>query len=90
MVAAEAASAGALPVSAAHSGAAEVSQALAADLPDAARHLVSFELSDDAVEAIAARLRAGSGSTSRIASRPAPRCARPSSGCGAGSRSPAG
>ena len=57
MVAAEAASTGALPVSAAHSGAAEVSQALAADLPDVARHLVSFELRDDAVEAIAARLR---------------------------------
>ena len=57
MVAAEAASTGALPVSAAHSGAAEVSQALAADLPEAARDLVSFELSDDAVETIAARLR---------------------------------
>ncbi len=57
MVAAEAASAGALPVSAAHSGAAEVSQALAAELPDVAKHLVSFELRDDAVEAIAARLR---------------------------------
>ena len=57
MVAAEAASTGALPVSAAHSGAAEVSQALAADLPEAARDLVSFELTDDAVETIAARLR---------------------------------
>ncbi len=56
MVAAEAASAGALPVSAAHSGAAEVSQALADDLPAAAKGLVSFELSDDAVAAIAARL----------------------------------
>ena len=57
MVAAEAASAGALPVSAAHSGAAEVSQALADELPDVAKHLVSFELRDDAVDAIAARLR---------------------------------
>ena len=57
MVAAEAASTGALPVSAAHSGAAEVSQALAADLPEGARDLVSFELTDDAVETIAARLR---------------------------------
>jgi glycosyltransferase involved in cell wall biosynthesis len=56
MVAAEAASTGALPVSAAHSGAAEVSQALADDLPGAANGLVSFELRDDAVEAIAARL----------------------------------
>ena len=56
MVAAEAASTGALPVSAAHSGAAEVSHALAADLPDVAKGLVSFELRDDAVEAIAERL----------------------------------
>ena len=57
MVAAEAASTGALPVSAAHSGAAEVSHALAADLPDGAKSLVSFQLRDDAVDAIAARLR---------------------------------
>jgi glycosyltransferase involved in cell wall biosynthesis len=57
MVAAEAASAGALPVSAAHSGAAEVSRALADELPGVAKHLVSFELRDDAVDAIAARLR---------------------------------
>jgi glycosyltransferase involved in cell wall biosynthesis len=56
MVAAEAASTGALPVSAAHSGAAEVSQALAGELPPAAKGLVSFELRDDATEAIAARL----------------------------------
>jgi glycosyltransferase involved in cell wall biosynthesis len=56
MVAAEAASAGALPVSAAHSGAAEVSQALAAELPEATRWLLSFDLDDAAVEAIAARI----------------------------------
>ena len=46
MVAAEAASAGVLPVSAAHSGALEVSRALAAELPDEAAGLVSFEVDD--------------------------------------------
>ena len=56
MVAAEAASAGVLPVSAAHSGALEVSQALAQDLPEEAAGLISFELSEGAIEAIAARL----------------------------------
>ena len=90
MVAAEAASTGALPVSAAHSGAAEVSHALAADLPDGAKSLVSFQLRDDAVDAIAARLGAGSSSTSRIGSPRAPRFAGLSSACGAGSRSPGG
>ena len=58
MVAAEAAATGALPVSAAHSGAAEVSSALAADLPEPVSGLVSFDLDDDAVAAIAARLDA--------------------------------
>jgi len=56
MVAAEAAAAGALPVSAAHSGAAEVSRALAAELPPATADLVSFELDAHAVESIASRL----------------------------------
>ena len=56
MVAAEAASAGVLPVSAAHSGAAEVSLALARELPPAARPLLSFELDDRVVEAIASRV----------------------------------
>lgn len=56
MVAAEAASAGVLPVSAGHSGALEVSRALAADLPDTAAGLVSFPISDGVVEAIASRL----------------------------------
>ena len=76
MVAAEAAAAGALPVSAAHSGAAEVSRALAADLPERGRDLVSFELGDDAVEAIADRLnawlaldRGGSQRGQRLAAR---------------------
>jgi glycosyltransferase involved in cell wall biosynthesis len=56
MVAAEAASAGALPVSAAHSGAVEVSRELARELPAAAAPLVSFELGGNAVEAIADRI----------------------------------
>jgi glycosyltransferase involved in cell wall biosynthesis len=56
MVAAEAASAGALPVSAAHSGAVEVSRELARELPAAAAPLVSFELDGRAVEAIADRI----------------------------------
>ena len=49
MVAAEAAAAGVLPVSAAHSGAAEVSRALAAALPAEVGELVSFPLDDGAV-----------------------------------------
>jgi len=56
MVAAEAASAGVLPVSAAHSGALEVSRALAAELPADAAPLVSFEVGDQAASDIAARL----------------------------------
>ena len=53
MVAAEAAAAGVAPVSADHSGAAEVSRALAADLPPEAAGLVSFRLDDGAVSALA-------------------------------------
>jgi glycosyltransferase involved in cell wall biosynthesis len=56
MVAAEAASCGALPVSAAHSGLAEVSRILAGALPEDLRPLLSFDLTDDAVEQIADRL----------------------------------
>jgi glycosyltransferase involved in cell wall biosynthesis len=56
MVAAEAAAAGVLPVSAAHSGLVEVSRELAAALPGEASELVSFPLGEDAVEAIADRL----------------------------------
>jgi glycosyltransferase involved in cell wall biosynthesis len=58
MVAAEAASAGVLPVSAAHSGALEVSEALAAELPAEAARLVSFEVGDEAPGEIADRLNA--------------------------------
>ena len=56
MVAAEAAAAGVLPVSAAHSGAAEVSRELAAGLPPEARDLLSFPVDETAIEGIAARL----------------------------------
>jgi len=58
MVAAEAAAAGLLPVSANHSGAAEVSRALAVELPADVQGLVSFPLDESAVSAIAARLNA--------------------------------
>jgi glycosyltransferase involved in cell wall biosynthesis len=56
MVAAEAAAAGVAPVSADHSGAAEVSRALAADLPPEAAPLASFPLGEGAVEALAERI----------------------------------
>jgi glycosyltransferase involved in cell wall biosynthesis len=56
MVAAEAAACGALPVSAEHSGAREVSRALAPALPPGTRELLSFPIGDGAVEAIADRL----------------------------------
>ena len=71
MVAAEAASAGVLPVSAAHSGALEVSRELQAGLPDEAAGLVTFPLDEGAIEAIAARLNIwlGLGVDDRRASR---------------------
>lgn len=56
MVAAEAAACGTLPISAAHSGLAEVSRVLAASLPEPVRGLVSFPLRDDAALQIADRL----------------------------------
>jgi glycosyltransferase involved in cell wall biosynthesis len=56
MVAVEAAACGALPLSAGHSGMREVSQRLAATLPDAVAPLVSFPVEPGAVEAIADRL----------------------------------
>jgi glycosyltransferase involved in cell wall biosynthesis len=56
MVAAEAACCGVLPVSAAHSGLAEVSAALAPALEERRRPLLSFAVDDGAVEAIAERL----------------------------------
>jgi glycosyltransferase involved in cell wall biosynthesis len=56
MVAAEAAACGVLPLSAAHSGLAEVSEALAAGVPARARGWLSFALDEDAVRAMAGRL----------------------------------
>lgn len=56
MVAAEAAACGALPVSAAHSGLAEVSGALAAAIPHELAGLLSFAVDDGAVRALADRL----------------------------------
>ena len=56
MVAAEAAACGALPLSAAHSGLAEVSTTLAEALERDLRGLLSFEVGPGAVEAIAERL----------------------------------
>ena len=56
MVAVEAAACGALPLSARHSGMAEVTTALAPALPDELRPLLSFELGPGAVEEIAAKL----------------------------------
>ena len=56
MVAVEAAACGALPLSARHSGMAEVTAALAPALPNELRPLLSFELGPGAVEEIAAKL----------------------------------
>ena len=56
MVAAEAAACGALPISAAHSGLAEVSRVLAAELPVPVGDLVSFPLQGSVIQAIASRL----------------------------------
>jgi glycosyltransferase involved in cell wall biosynthesis len=56
MVAAEAAACGVLPVSAGHSGLAEVSEALAREVPPAAAGWLSFPVDDGAVRAIAERV----------------------------------
>jgi glycosyltransferase involved in cell wall biosynthesis len=58
MVAAEAAACGVLPISAAHSGLAEVSDALAPALPAQVAALLSFPVDDDSVRAIAERILA--------------------------------
>jgi glycosyltransferase involved in cell wall biosynthesis len=56
MVAAEAAACGALPVSASHTGLAEVSETLAEALEEPVRPLLSFSPGPEAVEQIAAKL----------------------------------
>jgi glycosyltransferase involved in cell wall biosynthesis len=69
MVAAEAAAAGTPPVSAHHSGMAEVSRALAEELPPEASHLVSFDLDDHAVESLGARINGWLGLDREIRDR---------------------
>jgi glycosyltransferase involved in cell wall biosynthesis len=56
MVAAEAAACGALPISAAHSGLAEVSEVLARAVPEPAAEWLSFAIDDHAVATLAAAL----------------------------------
>jgi glycosyltransferase involved in cell wall biosynthesis len=56
MVAAEAAACGTLPISAAHSGLAEVSRELARSVPPRAAAALSFHIDDEAVPALAGRL----------------------------------
>src|ERR671923_1073489 len=58
MVAAEAAACGALPLSAGHSGMAEVTATLAPAVPEDVRPLLSFQVGPRAVEEIAAKLLA--------------------------------
>jgi glycosyltransferase involved in cell wall biosynthesis len=56
MVAAEAAACGILPVSASHSGLAEVTRALAAEVPEEARPWLDFDVGDAAVRDLASSL----------------------------------
>ena len=56
MVAAEAAACGALPLSANHSGMAEVTATLRPALPEHLRHLMSFDVGPEAVDEIGAKL----------------------------------
>jgi glycosyltransferase involved in cell wall biosynthesis len=56
MVAVEGAACGALPISAAHSGLAEVSRTLSRELPEPVEGFTSFPLGSDVVRSIAARI----------------------------------
>ena len=69
MVAAEAAACGVLPVSAAHSGLAEVSRALATAVPAQAAPWLSFSVDDDSVRAIAACLLGWLGAKGELRER---------------------
>jgi glycosyltransferase involved in cell wall biosynthesis len=69
MVAVEAGACGALPVSAAHSGLAEVSQALAGELPPQAAAWLSFPIDDEAVRALGERLVAWLGADNALQAR---------------------
>jgi glycosyltransferase involved in cell wall biosynthesis len=69
MVAAEGAACGAFPVSAAHSGLAEVSDTLARRIPPEAASWLSFAVDDGAVEALAACLIGWLGAGSQLRSK---------------------
>ncbi len=69
MVAAEAAACGVLPVSAAHSGLAEVSEALAAAVPEEVAGLLSFAVDDGAVQALAERVAGWLAADPRLKAR---------------------
>jgi glycosyltransferase involved in cell wall biosynthesis len=69
MVAVEAGACGALPVSAAHSGLAEVSQELAGELPSEVAAWLSFPVDDGAVQALGERLVAWLGADSALQDR---------------------
>ncbi len=69
MVAVEAGACGVLPISAAHSGLAEVSQELAGELPPEAAAWLSFAVDDGAVQALGERLVAWLGADSELQDR---------------------
>ena len=69
MVAAEGAACGALPVSSAHSGLAEVSEVLARAVPPEAADWLSFGLDEHAVEALAECLAGWLGADRRLRSQ---------------------
>jgi len=69
MVAAEAAACGALPISAGHSGLAEVSGALAGAVPEEVAWLLSFGVDDDAVRALSERVIAWLSADARVRAR---------------------
>jgi glycosyltransferase involved in cell wall biosynthesis len=69
MVAVEAGACGALPISAAHSGLAEVSQALAEELPLEATGWLSFPIDGEAVRALGERLVAWLGADRALQDR---------------------
>ncbi|MFZ2114498.1 MAG: glycosyltransferase family 4 protein [Solirubrobacteraceae bacterium] len=69
MVAVEAGACGALPISAAHSGLAEVSRELAGEIPPEAAAWLSFPLDDAAVRALGERLVAWLGADSALQDR---------------------
>jgi glycosyltransferase involved in cell wall biosynthesis len=69
MVAVEAGACGALPISAAHSGLAEVSHELAGELPPQVAEWLSFPIDDGAVRALCERLVAWLGADSALQDR---------------------